>query len=399
MANPEHLEILKQGVEVWNRWRTESLDILPDLKVASLRGLDLSGANFKRAELTGADLSNAHLIDADLSEANLIRAILSGALVTAAYLGRANLTDATLRHGSLQASDLTATTLIRADLSDADLSRAWFSEANLSDANLSSSFLGSTDFSRANLSGASLSRADLSHTNLAYANLQKANLANVDLWDVDLTGAEIGWTMFAGDDLRSVKGLDTIIHRGPSSIGIDTLYKSEGNLSEAFLRGCGVPDTFITFARSLVGAAIDYYSAFISYSSKNTDIAERLYADLQSKNVRCWFAPEDIKIGDKFRQRIDDAIRIHDKLLVVLSEQSISSAWVEEEVEAAIEREHREKRLVLFPVRIDDAVIESGQAWAAALRRMRHIGDFSKWKDHDSYSKAFERLLRDLKAE
>jgi hypothetical protein len=30
---------------------------------------------------------------------------------------------------------------------------------------------------------------------------------------------------------------------------------------------------------------------------------------------------------------------------------------------------------------------------------MRHIGDFSNWKAHDSYRAAFQRLLRDLKAE
>jgi hypothetical protein len=138
---------------------------------------------------------------------------------------------------------------------------------------------------------------------------------------------------------------------------------------------------------------------FISYSSKNTDIAERLYGDLQSNGVRCWFAPEDIKIGDKFRQRIDDAIHIHDKLLVILSAESVASNWVTSEVEAALEREDREKRLVLFPVKIDAAVEQSTTAWAALLRRTRHIGDFSQWKDHDSYRKAFERLLRDLKAE
>jgi TIR domain len=158
-----------------------------------------------------------------------------------------------------------------------------------------------------------------------------------------------------------------------------------------FLRGCGVPDTFITFARSLVKSAIDFYSCFISYSSKNHEFAERLYADLQNKGVRCWFAPEDIKIGDKFRQRIDESIRLHDKLLLILSGHSISSPWVEEEVESAFEREHKEKRLVLFPVRIDDAVMRSDQAWAASLRRMRHIGDFTDWKNHESYQKAFAR--------
>lgn len=68
-------------------------------------------------------------------------------------------------------------------------------------------------------------------------------------------------------------------------------------------------------------------------------------------------------------------------------------------MEAATEREHREGRTVLFPIKIDEAVIESKQAWAAAIRRTRHIGDFTRWKDHGSYRKAFDRLLRDLKAE
>jgi hypothetical protein len=53
---------------------------------------------------------------------------------------------------------------------------------------------------------------------------------------------------------------------------------------------------------------------------------------------------------------------------------------------------------VLFPIRIDDAVMEAPQPWAADIRRSRHIGDFSAWKDHDSYRRGFERLLRDLEA-
>ena len=54
---------------------------------------------------------------------------------------------------------------------------------------------------------------------------------------------------------------------------------------------------------------------------------------------------------------------------------------------------------MLFPIKIDDAVAESGKAWAAKIRRTRHVGDFTRWKDHDSYRKAFDRLLRDLRAE
>ena len=187
-------------------------------------------------------------------------------------------------------------------------------------------------------------------------------------------------------------------HDGPSTIGIDPIYKSKGSIPEAFLRGAGVPEDFIVYMRSLARNPIDFYSCFISYSSQDDDFAQRLHADLQQQGVRCWFAPEDLKIGDNFRTRIDESIRIYDKVMVVLSGNSIPSGWVEKEVEAAFEREQREKKLVLFPIRLDDAVMETNQAWAADIRRVRHIGDFRAWKDHDQYQKSFERLLRDLKA-
>jgi len=99
------------------------------------------------------------------------------------------------------------------------------------------------------------------------------------------------------------------------------------------------------------------------------------------------------------RDRIDESIRLHDKLLIVLSQASIASPWVRREVEAAFEREDRQKSIVLFPVRVDDAVMETNEAWAADIRRTRQIGDFTQWKDHDSYQKAFARLVRDLTAE
>ena len=144
--------------------------------------------------------------------------------------------------------------------------------------------------------------------------------------------------------------------------------------------------------------AIEFYSCFISYSSKDYEIAERLYLDLLNKGIKCWFAPEDLKIGERLRLALDEAIRIHDKLMVLLSENSVGSQWVEKEVETAFERERKESRVVLFPIRLDDTIMNTDQPWAADIRRTRHIGDFRGWMDQESYKKAFERLLRDLKA-
>jgi hypothetical protein len=205
-------------------------------------------------------------------------------------------------------------------------------------------------------------------------------------------------TVLGATDLSEAKGLDSCEHLAPSVIDHQTLAMS-GPLPLAFLRGCGLPDVLIDYLPSLLNQPIQFYPCFISYSTKDEEFAQRLYADLQNRGVRCWKASEDLKIGDPFRQRIDEAIRRHDKLLVILSEHSVQSDWVREEVESCFEREHREKSLVLFPVRLDKAVMDTDAAWASSIRRQRHIGDFSEWKDHDSYQKAFDRLLKDLKAE
>jgi hypothetical protein len=185
-----------------------------------------------------------------------------------------------------------------------------------------------------------------------------------------------------------------------SEISISTLYRSHGRIPEVFLRGCGVPEDFITYARSLTTRPIDFYSCFISYSSKDQEFADRLHADLQSKGVRVWFAPHDLPIGARIRPTIDESIRVYDKLLLVLSEHSVSSQWVEQEVETALAKEREyEGKTVLFPVRIDDAVMETKSGWPALLKNTRNVGDFTRWKNHDSYRKAFDRLLHDLKAE
>jgi hypothetical protein len=165
-----------------------------------------------------------------------------------------------------------------------------------------------------------------------------------------------------------------------------------------FLRGCGLPDALIDHLPSLLNEPFQFYSCFISYASRDQAFAERLYADLQNKGVRCWFAPEDMKIGDRLRPRIDETIRVYDKLLLVLSKASVTSQWVEQEVETALARERQQGTTILFPVRIDNMVMTLETGWPALIRNTRNIGDFRDWQTHDVYQQAFTRLLRDLKA-
>ena len=220
--------------------------------------------------------------------------------------------------------------------------------------------------------------------------------ANAGISGAGLSFAFLGETVFTDVDLSQVQGLNDCRHIGPSTLDHRTLSRS-GQLPTSFLRGVGLPDTFIDYLPSLFNQPLQFYSCFISYSHKDEAFAKRLHADLQDKGVRCWYAPEDLPIGEKIRVGIDQAIRKHDKLLLILSEHSVDSQWVESEVESALEKERESNKLVLFPVRIDDTVMQNRDGWPRAIKNTRNIGDFCNWKDYDAYQQVFERLVRDLK--
>lgn len=328
MANEEHLAILRQGVEVWNRWREANPTLRPDF-----RRMDLSEFDLKKADLQGTDFRRSDLRRARLQGANLSRADLSGASIRRAFLQRVQLQDADLSGADLTGTDLTA----------ADLRRATF------------------------------------HS-----------------------------TVFADMDLSAVIGLETAKHQGPSTVGIDTLYKSGGKIPTVFLRGCGVPDSTIEYLPSLLGAMepIQFYSCFISYSSQDEDFAQRLYSRMRDHHLRVWFAPEDMKAGAKIHEQIDQAIRVYDKLVLVLSEESIKSEWVMTEIRKARKAELRDQRRKLFPIRLVDMDTlrdwecfdaDIGKDLAVEVREY-FIPDFTRWKDHDSFERAFARFLNDLQA-
>ena len=344
MAKEEHLEILKHGVAAWNQWRDENPEILPDLRLANLARADLSGANLNLVNLSGAILSDAKLIRA-----------------------------------KLRGTRLNGSNLYGADLRKVDLYEA------------------------------SLRNSELSIANLTKANLNKTYFNGTKLDGSDMSMAHAAETIFNDVDLSTVRGLDTIKHFGPSTVGIDSLYKSRGQISDVFLRGCGVPDHFIAFIAShfAMQQAIFFYSCFISYSTKDEEFARRLHSRMQGEHLRVWFAPDNIKGGQKLHDQLESAIQSHDKLLLVISDNSMQSEWVITEIRNARRVEIEEKRRKLFPIRLVNFETikkwkrfdgETGKDLAVEVREYV-IPDFSNWKDDASFEAAFNRLMRDLRIE
>lgn len=344
MANEEHLRVFGYGVKLWNEWRRVNLGIKPDLRNAGFLGIDLARADLSRTDLSGAKFCEARLLNVDFQGAKLINV-------------------------DMREADLTGSNLKNSDIQEADLS------------------------------GANLSRANLSETNFTNTDLRWADLSGADLTNANIEKARLGHTKLTDIDLSSVKGMNTVRHEGPSIIGIDTIYRSKGNIPTKFLRDAGVPENFIIFMGSLVGAAFDFYSCFISYSIQDRVIAERLHADLQTAGVRCWYFPEDAQWGQPVWGEIDRSINAYDKLVVICSTDSLQSGPVNREIERALQREDRDHRHVLFPIRLDEYIFENWQHPRKADVQSKVIGDFRDWKNPDSYKQSFARLVRDLRVE
>jgi hypothetical protein len=354
MANPVHLQILREGVAVWNAWRDQEKSVKPNLVGLIAYHTDFAGIDFRRCDLSGALLSESNLHKSDLSGAKL-------------------------------------------------------KDAKLHEANLNRAVADGADFR-----GADLSRSILTLTRLRDADLRKSGLWGAFLNDASLKGAKlhgatVGETVFAGCDLTEALGLDSIEFTSRSYLDVPTFFTLYGKVSDKVLHGLGIPEPLMTYAASLIASSnpIDFYSCFISYSTKDQEFATRLYTDLQAHGVRCWFAPHDVQAGKKLHEQIDQAIRVHDRLLIILSASSMNSEWVKTEIAKARTRELRESRRVLFPIRL--CSFEALRNWecfdadagkdSACEIRQYFIPDFSKWKAHDSYQASLRDLVRDLQAE
>ena len=324
MADEEQLAIILGGPDAWNSWRSQSAEQLIDLREANLAGANLKGVDLGRAYLSKANLSMS-----DLRGADLRRAALHGS----------NLADADLRDASLRVADLRATNLQRANLRRADFRGAEFIGADLRRADLTRADLVGADMKKVNLRDAILRGADIRSANLTAASLHGANLENANLrltalGDADLCQADLraayfnasgvartnfaetilDETTFANIDFSCAQGLEQCAHLGPCILDHRTLQISEA-LPLGFLRGAGLPTLAIDNITSLYKSP-QFYSCFISYSSKDQAFAERLHTDLQTNGVRCWSAPHDMPIGAKILDVIDGVIRLRDKVLL-----------------------------------------------------------------------------------
>ena len=373
MANPEHVELLNQGIPVWNQWWLENMPPEPE-KGPDLSGLNLSGVKLAGAFLWKTNFQNTLLLGADLRNTELVSANFSGVC-------------------------LCRTQLDHTDLMSANLRGACLVEASIKYAHLSHVDLTNADLTKANLSGTALQGAHLTGAILNGANLSRALFNDNDLAETDFSNASLFETTLANLDLSGARGLEECIHLGPSSLDFRTLHRSR-ELSRSFMQGCGLSDRVIEYVPSLTDQPIQLYSCFISFTEADDKFAKKLYDDLWAAGVTCWRWKEDAKWGRNQWGQIDQAIAAHDKVIVVCSKNSLNSGPVIREIERALQLEDKllsrgEEPEVLFPIQVDDHVFQWEHPRKADVIA-KTVGDFRDWENPDHYEKSFNRLVQDL---
>jgi hypothetical protein len=366
--NPDHFTAVRAGVHALAVWQRDH----PGQR------LDLDGADLSGLDLRGADLANADLRRAHLESTNLAGAILNGA----------KLEYANLVAYDPPSCDLSSSKLLRAQLYDA---RLWRAE------------LAGADLSGAILHGAIVWDCNLTHARLVDADLRDAVFKRINFEKTDFIGARFGATVIMASDLSKARSLDQAQHHGRSVVDPATLIQSRGSISPIFLQGCGLSDWEIKGAElyrpdlsthdvaSLLDELYDlrasgpipYYSVFISYGHVDKAIARRLYVALQTHGIRCWMDDHELRPGDDLYDRIDEGIKLWDKTLLLCSEHSLTSPWVDREIdkvlqkEAQLWRQRGQKVLALIPVDLDGYLFAGWQSGKASVVRSRLAADFT----------------------
>jgi uncharacterized protein YjbI with pentapeptide repeats len=248
------------------------------------------------------------------------------------------------------------------------------------------------DFSHAELNGESYG-ADFSKSKFEKCILS-GSYHNGIFEGADFDGAYVFGANFVNTNLSNIANLTRSHVYSPISIDLRTL-KLSGKLPKQFHIGAGFSGSDIDKLKDDI-LRRRKTTVFLSHSSKDERIVSLLAADLEKRGLDVWYAPRDLKIGAKTRTELDTAVSSVDKLIVILSKNSISSDWVEQEVENALEIERKTRKSFLIPVMIDDKVMKSRAGWAAYLRRTKNIGRLSSMKRDESYFKFLHRLLGDI---
>ncbi|KAA3609358.1 MAG: toll/interleukin-1 receptor domain-containing protein [Planctomycetota bacterium] len=345
------VDLLREGREGVSKWNDNLLHLLADAREypAPLSGLVFDGLDLCGVSFGGISLQRASFIRTDLRGSDF-------------------------RKAEVFKSEFYECKMDKVDFSNASIDYTSFRDSRLANCVFKETLLHVVDFENSDLISTRFQNCTLSGTNFYHAFMSG--------------------TIF-DSNLSEVRGLDRVFYSGPSFASPLSLETVREKHLKAFLKGCGYPDGVFEYYQSSRGA-IRFYSCFISYSHNDKVFAQQLEDYLQGRGIRCWRDEKDMKIGERIRRAVTDAIRLHDHVVLLCSKASLDSRWVHRELAALFEKEEKEGRDALIPLDLDSYLLEWDGEYGPEIRE-RLAGSFKGWEKNNALMRReFEKVARAL---
>ncbi len=219
----------------------------------------------------------------------------------------------------------------------------------------------------------------------------------------------IGHGTLADLDLSPLCDADPPVnHEGPSTVDHRAIVKSlrSPHLKD-FLQRTGMPEVFVEYSVSCA-QSLDtnvlrnlLQSTFLSFGGPDEPFARKLYEALHRNGVTTFFFPVHARGGEKLGKMMREGISGHDRVILVCSQASLDRPGLLFELEETLERERRDGRSYLLPLRLDDHVLGK---WAPARGdlaqavRDRVVADFEGAdQDEGKFNAGLLRLIAALR--
>lgn len=403
MANPEHVELVRKGADAIRDWRAENPQEPLDLSHAELPGIQLAAAPLGAVDLSHSSLVEGNLSEADLRGANVTGADLRGADLSGVTGHALQAGGADLRRAIFTKADLRAAQFERADLRAAVMDQTDLRAANFHEADARRGNFQHTDFRRADLSEANFQDGFLPEAHFGECRLINTNFTRTSLYGADFDEAKTSGVLWNDVDLAETRNLKTIVHWGPSSVGVDTIYQSRGNLPAEFLRGCGINESFIANMASLAQKSLHFHSVLLVHAEEDREQVALLEAALQKRGVRCW---RDAITAEANRDLELYRYRRGQKLVFCVSQNWFTKQTANQTLQTAqmledkISREQGLSVRNWFTADLDGVLIgEHGSEWKLAHKK-RMTGQFLPEFSHNGeFEYQLEALVNVLTAQ
>jgi hypothetical protein len=236
--------------------------------------------------------------------------------------------------------------------------------------------------------------------NFSGADLRCATILKSSLDGTLFTSVRLGMSVIGDCDLSPALDLNSARHSSASTIGIDTLIRSKGGISDKFLSDAGLPGVWDSLDLFRGGTQVISKRLILVGSSRDTSFMTRLNTDLNNSGITTWYLPVGDESALTKEIELPSLRRLgnHDVKVLVCSENAYQSPFTwslfQEIIKSDAVVDAKNKSVICLSL---DKAMGSRQASGFDAVRALGLMDMSNWSSSESYKIRLGELIRRIK--